>query len=99
MAAPRRRNGTGSGGRATLPCAGIIRTGTKGLISPVRMFGTGPLASWQRYAKPSERASRKVYNDPPVSGRTRPSAKLARPAPADPDTSSGNFPFNDDEVI
>jgi len=36
---------------ATLPCAGIIRTGSKGVLSPTRTHSReGPLASEQVYA-------------------------------------------------
>src|SRR4029079_1202379 len=39
----------GSGGRPTLPCAGIIRTGSKGVVSPTCMQ-EGPLALAEVYA-------------------------------------------------
>src|SRR5438046_4149405 len=48
--------------RSTLPCAGIIRTGTKGLISPIAANrDRTPSVSEQRYAIPALAASRRAF--------------------------------------
>ena len=52
--------------RNTLPCAGIIRTGTKGVISPSRTCGGTPSVRRQSYPVPTATASPR-----PSGGRAR----------------------------
>src|SRR5208283_6227201 len=59
-------------GRNTLPCAGIIRTGTKGLISPIAVIrDRTPSVNQGNYAIPPTGASRRAARRAAPKGRAR----------------------------